>query len=306
MEDILGDRKGLNSFSMLLVLFGLMLVCLYLSLSFARITLPVFFGITDGAHFISTSAEQLKNPLALLYLQAVSSSIGFFLLPVVLYHIIFRYDMVSDMGMNMIPSIRYWLIAIGIMVMAAVFTQLLVQLGTAIPLPEKWQSLRSPQHDVDKMIDAFFSNSSFSRFIILTVVMALLPAMAEEFCFRGTIQNVLSRTNLGPIGAIFVSGLTFSLVHFEFDNFMAIWCMGIVLGFLYYYSGSIWVNITTHFFNNFIVVAGKFAFMKGLIHADIASNEVLPIYLTLPAGALMIYGLTMMRKWSGKKALTSY
>ena len=306
MEDILGDRRGINSFTMLMILFGLMLVCLYLSLSFARMTLPLFFGVTDGSSFISTPAEQLKNPLALLYLQAVSSSIGFFLLPVLLYHLIFRCDIISEMGMKTLPSARYWLLGIGVMVMAAVFTQLLVQLGAAIHLPEQWQSLRSPQHDVDKMIDAFFSDSSISRMLILTLVMALLPAIAEEFCFRGTIQNVLSRTNLGPIGAIFVSGLTFSLVHFEFDNFMAIWCMGIVLGYLYYYSGSIWINITAHFFNNFIVVAGKFAYMKGLIPTDVASNDTLPLYLTLPAGAAMIYGLILLRNWSGKKAVSSY
>jgi hypothetical protein len=85
MEQIFGDRKGLQSYTMLLILFGLMLVCLYLALSFVRLTLPVFFSISSPDTFINTPADQLRNPLALLYIQAISSSIGFFLLPVLLY-----------------------------------------------------------------------------------------------------------------------------------------------------------------------------------------------------------------------------
>src|SRR5208283_3739485 len=88
-----------------------------------------------------------------------------------------------------------------------------------------------------------------------------------------------------------------SIIHAEFDNFLAIWCMGIVLGYLYYYSGSIWINIAAHFFNNTLMIAAKYAYMRGLIHTDVANSNVLPLYLTLPAGAIMIYGLVLMRKW---------
>jgi len=300
MEYSLRDRKGLNSFIMLAVLFVLMVVCLIISETFVKFTLPLFFGIGDADSFIKTASEQLKNPLALIYLQAMCSSIGFFLLPVLVYHSIFRYDITASMGMRTVPAAKYWLIAIGIMVMAAVFTQWLVQINTAIPLSGDWTQLRTMEQQVDKMVEAFFSETSMKRLLLLTLVMALLPAVAEEFCFRGTIQNTLSQTNLGPIGAIVITGFTFSLVHFEFDNFLAIWCMGIVLGFIYYYSGSIWVSIVVHFLNNFIVVIGKYAYMKGLIHSDLASSDALPLYLTLPAGAVMIGGLILMRKWSGK------
>jgi len=297
MEYSFGDRKGLYSFTMLLVLFGLMLVGLSLSLAFSRLTLPLLFGIKDTDLFINTPALQLRNPPALLYLQAITSSIGFFLLPVLLYHFIFRYDMVREMGMGTLPAAKYWLAGIGIMLMAGVFTQWLVQVNTAIDLPAQWQWLRSPQEDVDRMIDSFFSETGVARFLVLTLVIALLPAIAEEMCFRGTIQNTLAQTNLGPIGAIIISGLTFSLVHFEFNNFLAIWCMGLVLGYLYYFSGSIWVNITAHFFNNFLMVAGKYAYMKGAIHTDLAGNDTLPLYLTLPAGAIMALGLAVMQQW---------
>jgi membrane protease YdiL (CAAX protease family) len=300
MEYSFRDRKGLYSFTMLMVLFVLMFVCLIISEAIVKLTLPVFFGITDAEAFITSSAEQLRHPLALIYFQAMCSSIGFFLLPVIMYHLIFRYDIVSIMGLKAIPSARFWFIAIGIMAMSAIFTQWLVQVNMAIPLSGTWAQLRTMQEQVDKIMDAFFSENSISRLLLLTLVIAALPAVAEELCFRGTIQNTLAQTNLGPVGAIIITGLTFSLVHFEFDNFLAIWCMGAVLGFIYYYSGSIWVSIMAHFLNNFAIIIGKYAYMKGLVHFDMSSSGALPLYLTLPAGAVMIGGLVVMRKWSGK------
>lgn len=304
MENFFGERKGLQAFLMLVILFVFMLVGVIISINFISYTLPFFFGVADPTLFMSSTSEQVKNPNALLYLQAIGS-VGSILLPVIAYYSIFRYDMVSDMGLKVIPPLRYWLLGIAVMFLSAIFIQWLVEINSSIPLPASLRSLRSAQDQIEQMFGAFFSDSSVVRFLILTFVIALLPAVAEEFCFRGTIQQTLYRTNLGPVGAIMISGLSFSLFHGEFDNFLAIWCMGIVLGFLYYYSGSIWLNITAHFFNNFTIVLGKFAFMRGYVHIDISGKDALPIYVTLPAGALMIAGLIVMKRWRDQDAAFS-
>jgi membrane protease YdiL (CAAX protease family) len=62
--------------------------------------------------------------------------------------------------------------------------------------------------------------------------MALLPAISEEAFFRGTIQNIFLDFRYTPLAAIVLSGLFFATMHMEFDNLLAIWCMGIVLGLL--------------------------------------------------------------------------
>jgi membrane protease YdiL (CAAX protease family) len=300
MENPITDRKVLYSFMMLFILVVIMVVCLQLMQALVEYTLPSFFGVSDGHAFLRSAEQQIKNPLASLYAQALCSSIGFFLLPVILYHIIFRYDMASSMGLKALPSARYWLAAIGVMFMAGIFIQWLVQINAAIPLPDKWQALRTAQQETDKLVNSFFSDRGPTRFMLLTLVMCLLPAMGEEVCFRGTIQKTLYQTNLGPTGAIILSGLFFSIIHTEFNNFLAIWCMGIVLGCLYYYSGTIWTSIAAHFFNNLTNIAGHYAYMRGVIHSDVVNTNTLPLYITLPAGAMMIYGLVLMRRWSGK------
>ena len=296
-EYAMRPRPAFMPFVMIAVLFGLIAVCFYLLLPFAQYTVVCFFGIKDGAAFVTDQAAQLASPPATLYMQVLLSSVGFFLLPAILFHIIFRADMAGTLQLQRLAPTRQWLLAIFVMLAAALFIQVLVQISTAIPLPDQWKWLRTNQANGEKMIDTFFSDPTTGRFWLLAICLALLPAVGEEVFFRGTIQNLLMKTYIGPIWAVIFTGGLFSMLHMEFNNFLAIWCMGIVLGLLYYYTGSIWVSISAHFVNNMLVVGGKYAYLRGMVNADIANSDSLPIYISLPAGVLMVWGIITLRRW---------
>lgn len=300
MESSFSNNRSVQPFIMLLVLFGLMAVSLYLSLELVKWSLPLLFNIPDGEAFINSVDTQILNPSATLYYQALVSPLGMFFLPALFYHILFRVDMADNMGLRHIPAAKLWVVGIGTMILAGIFIQLLVQLTAAVPLSGQWQVLRSGQEQVEKLINSFFADKSIGHLLLVILVLAVMPAIAEEICFRGTIQNMLAKTNLGQTWAIVVGGLTFAFMHLEFDNFLAIWCMGIVLGFLYYYSGSLWVSIAGHCLNNMVMVLMKYAFQIGAISSDIANSDSLPLYVTIPAGVLMIGGLLTMRRLSGR------
>jgi membrane protease YdiL (CAAX protease family) len=57
---------------------------------------------------------------------------------------------------------------------------------------------------------------------------------------------------------------------------VAIWMMGIVLGWLYYYSQNLWVSIIAHFLNNFSMIALKFAFFNGVTTTDMSETTSPP------------------------------
>ncbi|MBS1619154.1 MAG: CPBP family intramembrane metalloprotease [Bacteroidetes bacterium] len=200
-----------------------------------------------------------------------------------------------------LPAAKYWLVAILTMISAGIFIQLLVQLMQLIPLPPVLQSMRAAGETIDKMLNAFFAGTTPGYFVALTLAMALMPAIAEEAFFRGTLQNTLRDFGITPIGAIVISGFTFAVIHMEFDNTLGIWCMGVVLGLLYYYTDSLWVCITAHFLNNFMIVAFKYYHMTGVIRQDLVSTDALPPYYTIPAGLVMVAGLVMLSRWSGRK-----
>ena len=78
---------------------------------------------------------------------------------------------------------------------------------------------------------------------------AVTPAIMEELFFRGLIMGVFRKfTNIHV--AIWVTGILFSLLHLQILGFFPRMALGIVFGYLCYWSGSLFPCIIAHFVNN--------------------------------------------------------
>lgn len=89
--------------------------------------------------------------------------------------------------------------------------------------------------------------------VIMMITTVLIPAFCEELMLRGLVLS-----NLLPFGrafAVTASGIIFGLVHGNHDQILFAAISGIVLGYLYAETGSIWCGIIVHMFNNFIALA---------------------------------------------------
>jgi sodium transport system permease protein len=89
------------------------------------------------------------------------------------------------------------------------------------------------------------------------LVFALLPAVCEEFAFRGFILSGLERQHRTR-SAILLSALMFGFLHVLMSLFQQLFnatLLGIVLGLLAVRSRSIWPGIVFHFLNNAMGVA---------------------------------------------------
>lgn len=297
------ENKQVRALVVAATIVSAMLVGLSLAFLVVKVTLPGLFGVADPVAFMASQQEQIAYPQATLYMQVLTSSVGLFLIPSVMFLMLFRADMADRLRLSL-PPLRYWLVAIVTMIAAGIFIQLLVQLMQLIPLPPTLQSMREAGEAINKMLDAFFAGRTPGYFLALTVAMALMPAIAEEAFFRGTLQNTLRDFGITPIGAIMISGFTFAVIHMEFDNTLGIWCMGVVLGLMYYYTDSLWVCILAHFLNNFMIVAFKYYHMSVAIEKDLVSTDALPLYYTIPAGLVMLGGLMVLSRWSGRRLTT--
>ncbi len=86
--------------------------------------------------------------------------------------------------------------------------------------------------------------------VLQMLVLALLPAVAEELFFRGLVQNYYIEKT-GKSG-IFISGFVFALFHFDIQNFVPPLLFGIFLGLLYYGSRRLSFVMLSHFLYNFV------------------------------------------------------
>ncbi len=89
------------------------------------------------------------------------------------------------------------------------------------------------------------------------LVFALLPAVCEEFFFRGIIYR--SFESLGSGVAMGISAIYFALFHFDLRNFLGPLFLGILITWYCYRTNSIFAAVLAHFVNNLLaVLAGWF------------------------------------------------
>jgi membrane protease YdiL (CAAX protease family) len=123
-----------------------------------------------------------------------------------------------------------------------------------IVLPKAWaeleQSLKNSEEQIDNLIQAMVREKRGMSLLINLLIMALFPAIGEELFFRGGIQSLLIKIMHRPHGAIILGAIIFSAIHFQFYGFFPRFILGLVLGYLFYWSGSIWPGIFFHFLNN--------------------------------------------------------
>ncbi|MBR1770359.1 MAG: CPBP family intramembrane metalloprotease [Bacteroidales bacterium] len=120
----------------------------------------------------------------------------------------------------------------------------------------------------DELLFKLFHDVSNLRLILFVFTMAFIPAVFEEWVFRGILQkNVIALCKNDYLGIV-ISAALFSLAHFDLSNFVSRFILGLLLGLLFYYSKSIWVNITVHFLNNLSAILLLTAEDRGLTEAD--------------------------------------
>jgi len=86
--------------------------------------------------------------------------------------------------------------------------------------------------------------------MILTFVnVAIMAALLEEWMCRGLIMRGLLY-HIGPAKAILWSAFIFGIMHLNPWQFVPAFFMGILLGWVYWRTRSIWAAIFIHFINN--------------------------------------------------------
>ncbi len=95
------------------------------------------------------------------------------------------------------------------------------------------------------------SADSIPEFLMVVLVIAVTPAICEEFLFRGLVLKNFEKF-LSASKAVFYSGFLFALFHFHPFNLIPLIILGVYLTFIVYHSGSILTAVVCHFLNNFI------------------------------------------------------
>ena len=87
----------------------------------------------------------------------------------------------------------------------------------------------------------------------LIFLVCVMPAVMEEIAFRGLVQQWL-QTAIKPWQAIVLASALFMALHFSVLSAPYLFCVGMLLGWAKWKTGSLYPSILTHLIHNFVVL----------------------------------------------------
>lgn len=118
------------------------------------------------------------------------------------------------------------------------------------------------------------------------ILVALLPAIAEEYVFRGCVARAFARK--GYVFAVFMSALLFAIMHGSPLQLVHQFLIGVVCAVLFFATRSLWPPIILHFLNNAIALVLGYMQNRG---SALAVAEVWQYVVMCVVGAAATIGL---------------
>ena len=113
---------------------------------------------------------------------------------------------------------------------------------------ERWMAEK--EDEANGMIDLIMTSHTIGIMILNILLIAALPAIAEELIFRGVFQKIFCNLFKSAHMAIWFTAFLFSTLHFQFFGFIPRFILGLVFGYLFFWSGTLWLPVISHFVNN--------------------------------------------------------
>lgn len=252
LRGTLADRSVLQK---LLFVTGIMLLSGIFSLMLSYLLVRLFYGINLASD--TGVLNDFDNPAVLSSMkltQIISGGIGMFLLPAIIAAYFFDNSSRNYLQIkNLFTIVSFFLVLI-IALTSVPFINWMVEINKSMSLPSIFSSLeqwmKNSEAEAAKLTEAFLKINSTGDFIVNLFMIALLPAISEEFFFRGIIQKIFSQMTKNVHAGVILAAILFSAIHLQFYGFFPRMMLGIFLGYLLVWSGSLWLPITAHFINN--------------------------------------------------------
>lgn len=135
-------------------------------------------------------------------------------------------------------------------------------------------------------------------YIAALAVLALVPAIFEEMLFRGALQQVAISLTRNAFAGIFITGIVFSAIHASYYGFLPRLFLGMMLGYIFYYSKNIWMSIAAHFLNNVYALTAMYSLSREGKLTPESMNETYPLYYILIGGGLLYVLFILFKKES--------
>ncbi|MDR2285051.1 MAG: CPBP family intramembrane metalloprotease [Sphingobacterium sp.] len=289
MNQYLG--KPNSPWSSLLILLLLTLAC-SVGVQFIILLLGV---LSDGrlAEVLQNegSLSSFTNRPFFLYALLIASSFGTFLLPAFILQRLepyFNYFPAENKKFGMT-----YVIAVALLFAFGPVMQLIGDANAQMTLPnslkevEAWMRLQ--EDNMASLTERIVMVDRWELLLVNVIVMAVMPAIAEEYYFRGSLMHIIQRLVKNYHITVWLSAIIFSAIHVQFFGFFPRMILGVFFGYMFVWTQNIWIPILAHFVNNATVAVLAFVYTKqGKTYADLQSYDSYSIFVYIGGFILTI------------------
>lgn len=221
-------------------------------------------------------------------------------IPAILFVLINRSNL-NDFGgykQKIAPKNMLWGALIGASALPVV--QVLTKLIKQLPWPLGIQNIANKmEYSRTHIFENLLDMQTVPELLICIFILGLMPAILEEFVFRGIIQKIGFAQFKKSKKAILFQAFVFAIMHFTFYEFTGIFMMGAIFGYMAFQFNNLWYNTTAHFVFNGLTVFIHFLILKNFqktgIMIDIESilNN---FFVAVPASIIFGYSIYQLKQ----------
>jgi membrane protease YdiL (CAAX protease family) len=217
-----------------------------------------------------------QNQINILKMFQVLNQLAMFIIPPFSLYFIIRKTNRNYLNLNIIPDISIFFALTLLFIFSLPVIQATMAFNQKMVLPEAMSSIetwmKNKESIAEEITIKFLNVDLFSGFVLNIIMMALLPAIGEELVFRALLMRWFSKSINNIHIIIVITAFLFSAIHMQFFGFLPRFLLGIILGYSYYWTKSLWAPIWLHFINNATTVSVFYWIHKS--HSNINPDEV--------------------------------
>lgn len=225
-----------------------------------------FGGLLLSAIFMGILAPSMGGIKSLSFIRVmqVIQSIFIFLVPALLCAYLFNEKAGEYLKINKYINLKALIYSIVLIIAIQPLISFSGYYNKMMTLPESLagleQSLQSMENAATTLLQQLMADRSLDIIIINFIVIAVVAGITEEFFFRGSLQQLIKKICHNRHVTVWITAFIFSFIHFQFYGFVPRMLLGALLGYIFLWSGNLWIPVIVHTINNAMSVALYYTF----------------------------------------------
>jgi len=211
-----------------------------------------------------------SDPVTAIRISQTFATIGTFLLPALLFAYCQNRQLFDYNAANRRPNTSMVNIVLLLSITLLPVVSVLSTFNIFI-MPQEGavaEFMRDMEEAANHILEMLTSRRSTWDLISNLLVLAVLAGVCEEFLFQGALQPLMTRWTKNPHVGVLVTAFIFSILHFQFYGFIPRFALGVYLGYLFYWSRSLWLPILAHVLHNALSILVDFTLQGKGIDTD--------------------------------------